>query len=116
MRAQGHDVRHFALLASRETVVKRLRDRGFVHVLTAVTGRGGSLRRESFALSKLDLALDRLQRPEFAEQIWTDHLTVAEVADHIAASCGLTLRPNTDTALRGRARRAWTGLTHIRLR
>jgi hypothetical protein len=48
------------------------------------------------------------------EHVWTDRLTIPQVADHVAASAGLTLTPNTDGALRGRLRRAWTGVRHIR--
>ncbi|MBD0669435.1 AAA family ATPase [Streptomyces sp. CBMA156] len=115
LRERGHDVRHFALLAERGTVVERLRERGFGHVLTFVAGQDAPLRRESFALSKLDLCLERLRDEEFARQVWTDRLTLPQVADHIAASSGLTLAPNTDSVLRGRVRRAWTGVRHIRL-
>ncbi|APU40289.1 hypothetical protein BSL84_11460 [Streptomyces sp. TN58] len=43
LREQGHDVRHFALLAERATVLRRLRERGL--------GRG--LKREGFAVSRL---------------------------------------------------------------
>ena len=32
LREKGHDVRHFTLLAERETVLKRLRERGFGHL------------------------------------------------------------------------------------
>ncbi|MFE6049411.1 AAA family ATPase [Kitasatospora sp. NPDC056446] len=114
LRERGHDVRHFALLASRETVVRRLRERGFGHAVRLFAGKDAPLRRESFALSKLDLCLDRLRGEEFAEHLWTDDLTVPQVADHIAASSGLTLSPNTDSAWRGTLRRAWTGAKHIR--
>jgi hypothetical protein len=110
----GHDVRHFALLAERETVLRRLRERGFGHLLHFLTGKSGSLKRESFAVSKLDLCLDRLAGPEFAQHIRTDHRTVAEVADRIAAETGIDLTPNTDSELRGRLRRARIGLKHIR--
>ncbi len=78
-----------------------------------IAGRDAAFRRESFAVSKLNL-LERLRAPDFAEHLWTDHLTIPQVADHIAVSAGLTLTPNTDTALRGRLRRAWTGARHIR--
>ena len=61
------------------------------------------------------LCPDRLRGREFAEHVRTDHLTVAQVADHVAASAGLPLSPNTDSELRGRLRRAWTGAKHIRL-
>ncbi|GAA2807991.1 ATP-binding protein [Kitasatospora sp. CM 4170] len=114
LRAHGHDVRHFALLAERGTVLRRLYERGFGHTVRFVAGKDAPLRRESFALSKLDLCLERLREAEFAEHLWTDHLTIPQVADHIADSSGLTLAPNTESALRGRLRRAWTGVKHIR--
>ena len=114
LRERGHDVRHFALLAERETVLRRLRERGLGHVLQLVGGKDVPLRRESFAVSKIDLCLERLSDEEFAEQVWTDHLTVRQVADHIAEVTGLSLAPNTDSRLRGRLRRTWTSAKHIR--
>ncbi|WP_340686729.1 AAA family ATPase [Amycolatopsis coloradensis] len=108
---RGHDVRHFALLAERETVLRRLSERGIVH---SVRRKGRPPKRESFAVSKLDLCLDRLSGAEFGEHIHTDTLAVARVADRIAASAGLTLTPNTDGALRGFVRRKWTSVKHIR--
>ena len=115
LRERGHEVRHFALLADRETVLRRLRERGAVHLMQFIAGKSTSLRRESFAVSRLDLCLERLRAAEFAEQVWTDRLTIPQVADRIAASAGLALAPDTDSALRGRLRRAWTGIKHIRL-
>jgi hypothetical protein len=114
LRERGHDVRHFALLAERDTVLRRLRERGFGHALQLTAGQNASLRHESFAVAKLDRCLEQLSEPVFAEHLWTDHLTVPQVADHIAASASLTLMPNTDSPLRGRLRRAWTGARHIR--
>ncbi|MER5732755.1 AAA family ATPase [Streptomyces sp. NPDC002138] len=104
LRERGHELRHFALLAERATVLRRLRERGL--------GRG--LKRESFAVSRLDGALEALRAPEFAEHLWTDRLPVSGVADRIAASAGLTLTPDTDGPLRGRLRRALVGVRHIR--
>lgn len=114
LRDRGHDVRHFALLAERETVVRRLRERVLGHAAQVVLGKDVPLRRESFALRVLDRCLERLREPEFAEHVWTDHITVPQVADRIAASAGLTLAPNTDSRLRGRVRRTWTSVKHIR--
>ncbi|MCA6091632.1 AAA family ATPase [Streptomyces sp. SCA3-4] len=114
LRERGHDVRHFSLLARRETVLRRLRERGFGHVVQRVAGKDAPLRRESFAVAKLDVCLERLRGEGFGEHVWTDDVTVAQVADHVAASAGLTLTPNTDSPLRGRLRRAWTGAKHIR--
>lgn len=110
----GHDVRHFALLAERETVLKRLRERGFGHLLQYVAGKDAPLRRESWAVQQLDDCLERLREPEFAEHLWTDSTTVAKTADRIAVLAGLTLTPNRDGPVRGRLRRAWTGAKHIR--
>ncbi|MFF4588098.1 AAA family ATPase [Streptomyces sp. NPDC001388] len=114
LRELGHDVRHFTLLAERETVLRRLRERGFGHLLRYVAGKNAGLRRESWAVRQLDHCLERLREPEFAEQLWTDHSTVPKTADRIAVLAGLTLRPNTEGALRTRLRQAGVGLRHIR--
>jgi hypothetical protein len=104
LRADGHDVRHFALLAERQTVLRRLRERGW--------GRG--VRWESFAVRRLDECLERLRGEEFAEHIHTDALTVPQVADRIARSAGLPIAPDTDGPLRGRLRRYAVSVRHIR--
>ena len=114
LREQGHDVRHFALLAQRSTTLRRLRERGLGHAVQMIAGNDAALRAESSAVSRLDLCLERLQEPEFAEHVWTDHLTIAQVADHIAGSAGVSLTPNSDSELRRRLRGAWIGATHIR--
>ncbi|MFI1726836.1 AAA family ATPase [Streptomyces sp. NPDC020489] len=110
----GHDVRHFTLLAERETVVRRLRERGFGHLLSYVGGKNAGLGRETWALRQLDHCLERLREPEFAEHLWTDHSTVPRTADRIAALAGLTLRPNREGALRTRLRQVGVGVRHIR--
>ncbi|WP_328425082.1 AAA family ATPase [Streptomyces sp. NBC_00443] len=120
LRELGHDVRHFTLLAERETVLKRLRERGFGHLLQYVAGKNASigsnagLRRESWAVQQLDHCLERLREPEFAEHLWTDHSTVPKTADRIAVLAGLRLRPNNEGALRTRLRQARVGIRHIR--
>ncbi|MFC6065969.1 AAA family ATPase [Streptomyces ochraceiscleroticus] len=114
LRDRGHDVRHFALLADRRTVLRRLRERGVGRALHLLAGRDVPPHHESFAVRRLDRCLEQLAKPEFAEHLWTDRRTVPEVADRIAASAGLRLTPNTDGPLRGRIRRAGVGLRHIR--
>ncbi|MPY51550.1 AAA family ATPase [Streptomyces acidicola] len=114
LRELGHDVRHFTLLAERETVLRRLRERGLGHLLPYVAGKRGSLRRESWAVEQLDHCLEALREPEFAEHLWTDQSTVPKTADRIAVLAGLTLRPNREGALRTRLRQAKVGLKHIR--
>ncbi|AQS68341.1 AAA family ATPase [Streptomyces pactum] len=114
LRELGHDVRHFTLLAQRETVLRRLHARGFGQVLRYVAGKDAGLRRESWAVRRLDHCLERLAEPEFAEHLWTDHATVPKTADRIAVLAGLTLEPNREGALRTRLRQAGVGLRHIR--
>ncbi|MEU8654788.1 AAA family ATPase [Streptomyces sp. NPDC048737] len=114
LRELGHDVHHFTLLAERETVLKRLRERGLMHLLRFLTGRKPAADGESWAVRRLDHCLERLCEPEFAEHLWTDHTSVPKTADRIAVLAGLTLRPNTDGALRTRLRQARVGLKHVR--
>ncbi|MFB8776580.1 AAA family ATPase [Streptomyces broussonetiae] len=115
LRELGHDVHHFTLLAQRETVLRRLRERGLGHLLQRVTGRRPGPREESWAVRRLDHCLERLREPEFAEHLWTDGTTVPKTADRIAVLAGLTLRPNNEGALRTRLRQTAVGVRHIRL-
>ncbi|MFF9284761.1 AAA family ATPase [Streptomyces griseosporeus] len=114
LRELGHDVRHFTLLAEREIVLERLRERRFGRFLMAAAGKNADPRRESWAVQRLDHCLERLREPEFAEHLWTDHSTVPKTADRIAVLAGLTLRPNTEGRVRTRLRQAGVGLRHIR--
>ncbi|MFJ5836821.1 AAA family ATPase [Streptomyces shenzhenensis] len=114
LRELGHDVQHFTLLAERETVLRRLRERSPGHLMRLPGGKKSAPRRENWAVEQLDHCLERLREPEFAEHLWTDHSTVPKTADRIAVLAGLTLQPNTDGALRTRIRQAGVGLRHIR--
>jgi hypothetical protein len=114
LRDRGHDVRHFALLARRDTVLRRLRERSLGQVVQLVAGEAAALRRETFAVAMLDRCLERLQDPLFAEHLWTDDLTVPQLADRIATSAGIALAPNHDGALAGWLRRTRTSIRHIR--
>jgi hypothetical protein len=111
----GHDVRHFTLLAQRETVLRRLRERGFGPLLPYLSSvRNSAPRRESWAVRQLDHCLERLGEPEFAEHLWTDESTVPKTADRIAVLAGLSLHPNREGALRTRLRQTRVSLRHAR--
>ena len=112
LRARGHDVRHVALLAKPEVVLQRLHDRGFGKVASRLGV--DTLARESFAVEHLEPYLEQLRQPIFAEHIWTDELSIPEVAETVAASCGLQLLRCADGRLRTATRRAITTLRHIR--
>ncbi len=104
LRDDGHDVRHFALLAERATVLRRLSRRGL----------GFGLKRERWAVDRLDECLARLHEPEFAHHIPTDQQTVPQVADTIARIAALPIVPDTDGRARASLRRYATTLRHIR--
>ena len=104
LRADGVDVRHFSLLAERATILRRIRERAWLF----------GLRHDRWAVDHLDLCLDRLRQPEFAEHVPTDDRSVARVADAIAASAGLTIAPSTDGPARAWLRRRAISIRHIR--
>jgi hypothetical protein len=112
LRDRGHDVRHVALLASAETVRRRLRDRGFGRAVSLFGV--DTLARESFAVERIEPYLEQLQRPEFAEHIWTDRLTLPQVAEKVAYHCGLALQPDDQSRVGASIRRARTTLRHVR--
>ena len=114
LRTAGIEVCHFALLAPRETVVRRLQGRVLGSVVRGLRAGQWALRRESFALSKLDECLEMLVQPRFATRIDNDVLPVPAVADRIAELAGLTLQPAAPRWRHGLSR-AHVGIRHIRL-
>jgi AAA domain len=104
LRDDGFRVHHFALLAEPETVVRRLRARSL----------GLEPRTQPWEVRVLDGWLAQLSRPEFAQQVHTDHRTVAQVADIISRSAGLTITPSTDGPMRAWLHRYATTARHIR--
>jgi hypothetical protein len=103
LREKGRQVRHYALMADRATILRRVR------------GRSLPWRRDTHAEGKIDECLDKLGHDEFAEHICTDELTISQTAARIAASAGLTLRPDTSSVVRARAHRALVTIKHIRI-
>jgi len=106
----GHDVRHFALLADSRVIERRLRERAIAHAVQRLRGQNVPRFRETFAMRKLGLCLSRLSEPQFAVQLRTDDLTVPQVAEAIAASAGLELRPHRGNVVGDRIRWAGRGL------
>lgn len=108
----GHDVRHFALLADRQVIERRMRERAIVHAIQRLRGQDVPLFRDTFAMRNLDLCLSRLSQREFATQLRTDHLTVPQVAEAIAASADLELGRHRGSAVGDRIRWASRGMRH----
>jgi hypothetical protein len=103
LRDDGFEVRHFALLAEPGTVVRRLRGRSV----------GLEPWRQRGETDHLAEWLRVLGQPEFAQQVHTDRMSVAEVADTIASSAGLAITPSADGPLRAWLRRYATTVRNI---
>ena len=91
-------------MAERSTVLQRLNRRGF----------GFGLKREQWAVNRLDECLARLQAPESADHTHTGQQTVSQVADSVARGSGLPIVPDTDSPLRASLRRYATSVRSIR--
>jgi hypothetical protein len=104
LREDGFEVHHFALLAEPATVVRRLRARSL----------GLEPRRQRWEVDHLAEWLRVLGQPEFAQQVHTDHKTIAQVADIIAGSAGLAITPSVGGPLRAWLHRYATTVRHVR--
>lgn len=100
LRADGVDVRHFALCATEETLRKRLRSRG---------------ERNSWAVRQIERCVAALTHETFGEHLQTDDMSVPEVAEAIARRAGLALEPDNRNRLVRWKDRFATKLRHIRL-
>ncbi|MDO3412503.1 AAA family ATPase [Saccharibacillus sp. CPCC 101409] len=78
LRAEGVEVRHFALLARRETLLQRLKGRG-----------DGS---DSWPAQQIDRCLEALSAEAFGMHLHTDEMTPDDVVERIAAECGIELQ------------------------
>ncbi len=100
LRADGADICHVTLLASRETLAKRLKGRGE--------------RANSWPIQQIDRCLASLGAEIFAEHVDTDGLTADEVVERIAAVSGVTLLPDARSRFRKALDRKLITIRHIR--
>ncbi|RIX53704.1 tunicamycin resistance protein [Paenibacillus nanensis] len=100
LRRVGVDVQHFALCASKEVILKRLRKRG-----------DGA---QSWPALQADRCVEALLSPVFKHHILTDTLTISETAERIAAMAGLELIPDNRGKVRKAVDRIRTQVKHIR--
>ena len=106
LRVRGVDVRHYALIASPETLLKRLSTRiAFI--------RSG-LRRESWAVEQIPRCVAALEQERYATHVATDDRTTDEVVEWIAQDAGLTLTAPRLAPWRYQLRRLRVGMQHIR--
>ncbi|MEJ8302737.1 AAA family ATPase [Saccharibacillus sacchari] len=75
LRAQGIEIRHFTLMAERETLLQRLSKRGDD--------------ADSWSAQQIDRCQAAFSQERFGEHIETDHLTTEEVIQRIIGRCGI---------------------------
>lgn len=98
--SKKHEVRHFILWASKETLLKRLASRF-----------EGS---KSWGAQQIDRCLGAFEKDIAEHKIYTDDLTVYEVVDEIAALSGVTLVKDCRNKFQKRLDRLITQCKHIR--
>ena len=101
MRQNNLDIRHFTLMAKKETLIKRLKKRG--------DGKN------SWPVKQIDRCLDNLTNEIYAEHISTDNIKIETVAEKIATKCGVKLLPDNRGWLTKKKDRLLVTLRHIRL-
>ena len=109
LTGRGVDVRHYTLVASPDTLRRRLRTRSG-YWLGRLSGRD-----ETWAMQQIDRCVGALSAERFAEHVDTDSRTVHEVVEDIADRAGLSPRGARLSPIRYQLRRAAVGVRHIRL-
>ncbi|MCY7782939.1 MULTISPECIES: tunicamycin resistance ATP-binding TmrB [unclassified Bacillus (in: firmicutes)] len=102
LRQDGRTVHHFTLMASKETLLKRLR--------TRAEGKN------SWAAKQIDRCIEGLSSPIFADHIETDSLSIQDAAEAIAARANLPLDPDKRGSLQRFTDRLLIKLNHIRFK
>ncbi|MCY9185218.1 tunicamycin resistance ATP-binding TmrB [Bacillus halotolerans] len=102
LRQDGRTIHHFTLLASKETLLKRLR--------TRAEGKN------SWAAKQIDRCINSLSDSLFTEHLHTDQMSIQQVAETIAAQANLPLEPDSRGSLRRFTDRLMVKLNHIRIK
>lgn len=100
LRSQGITVKHYALMASKETLLKRLKSRG-----------DGA---NSWAAQQIDRCLKGLSNDMFEEHIDTEGMSIDDVVEEIAFMSKLHLQRDNRGTIRKRISRIKIQLKHIR--
>lgn len=102
LRDHGHDVRHSTLVATPETLRRRLSGRGRVV-------------RDLWAEQQVERCVAALAAPRFARHVPTDDRSIDEVVEDLAQGLGLPLPHPRDPRPVAFLRRRAVQLRHIRL-
>jgi hypothetical protein len=100
LRSHGMIVKHYALMASKATLLKRLKSRG-----------DGA---NSWGAQQIDRCLEGLSNEAFQSHINTENMSIDDVVEKIALMSEIKLEPDDVGKFRKRINRIKTQLKHIR--
>jgi hypothetical protein len=103
LKADGLDVRHFILYASKKEILRRLRFR----ISRIFSG-------DTFAVRSIDRCINAFDNLITEEKIDTEHLSIDEVVKELAQRCGFSLPPDKKGRLGRSLYRVRVLLRHIR--
>ncbi|MDR1537698.1 MAG: AAA family ATPase [Clostridiales bacterium] len=106
LRREGIELRHFILEAGKEVLIRRLAARVFK------TSLGG---KENWAVKQADRCIRAFSLMPEEDKIWTNEMSVRDVAEEIASRCGLKLLPDNRPGVVQSLGRLLVLLRHIRL-
>ncbi|WP_460795365.1 AAA family ATPase [Microbacterium sp. GXF0217] len=106
LRGRGVDIRHYALVASPETLRTRLS--------TRIAFVASGLHRETWAMEQIPRCVGALARERYGTHVATDLRTTDEVVEWIAQDAGLVLTEPRLAPWRYQLRRFRVGIQHIR--
>nr|WGD68415.1 AAA family ATPase [Bacillus velezensis] len=98
LRQDGRTIHHFTLLASKETLLKRLKEKA------------------PEAAKQIDRCINSLSDSLFTEHLHTDQMSIQQAAETIAAQANLPLEPDSRGSLRSFTDRLTVKLNHIRIK
>lgn len=100
LRDDNIDVKHFTLLANRETLLRRLKKRGD--------------HQSSWPAQQIDRCIASLSQDLFCTHIHTDQLTPDDIIAFIATECDIDLLPDNRGMLQKKIDHLLTTIKHIR--
>lgn len=100
LRNSGVDIKHYVLMASKETLIRRLKSRG----------EGVN----SWAAKQIDRCINGLSNDVFNHHIDTENMSIEDVAEKIAVMSNITLIPDNSGKFKKKINRILTKIRHIR--
>ena len=100
LRNHGVDIRHYALMASKKTLLRRLRNRG----------DGGN----SWAVKQIDRCISGLSNEVFQHHIDTENMSTEDVVEKIALMSDINLLLDNSGKLKKKLKLIVTQLRHMR--